>query len=648
MLALKGVGDPFDIFCRCDFASGKISSGEPIVYRDFLGKLHLCILSAFIALVLGGCSGLAAPSITTGPTSQTVSVVQTATFSVQVNAAPPVRYQWLKGGTAISGATMPTYTTPRTSLSDSGQQFSVTVTNSVGSVTSDPATLKVVPGIDVATYHYDNARTGQNLSETVLTQALVNQNGFGLLGTFAVDGKVQAQPLYVSNLTIPTVGPRNVLYVVTEHATVFAFDADAIGSTTSYLWKVSTPLAGETSGDDRGCGQVSPEIGITSTPVIDRVRGAIYVVAMSKDSQGNFFQRLHALDLATGKELFGGPVAIAATYPGSGANSANGTVVFDPAQYKERPGLLKVGSTIYTSWASHCDIAPYTSWVIAYNADTLQQAGAIDLVPNGNDGGIWMSGAAPAADSQGNIYLISGNGTFDGTVDANGFPINANCGNCFVKISPTLKLVDYFTPSNTTPESDADTDFGAGGPLLLPDVVDAAGKTRHLAVGAGKDANIYVLDRDNLGKFNPTKDAAYQEITGQLAHLGVYGKPSYFNGTVYYAAVKDYFKAFSVVNGQLSTKPSSQSPKAFIEFPGAPVISASGNLNGIVWIVDNGNPAVLHAYDAGNLANELYNSGQAAQARDDFPGYKFITPLVVNGKVYVGTSSSVVVFGLLP
>jgi hypothetical protein len=294
------------------------------------------------------------------------------------------------------------------------------------------------------------------------------------------------------------------------------------------------------------------------------------------------------------------------------------------------------------------DTPPYTSWIIAYNADTLQQVGVLDLVLNGNDGGIWMSGAAPAADSQGNIYLISSNGTFDGTQDASGFPVNSNCGNCFVKISPALTLLDYFTPSNTTPESDADTDFGSGEPLLLPDVVDASGKTRHLVLGSGKDANIYVLDRDNMGKFGVAKNTIYQEIDDQLSEAGVYGKPSYFNGTVYYAAVRDSLKAFSIVNGRLAEKPSSQASVKFVNAPGAPVISASGKSDGIVWVVDNNSPAVLHAYEAANLANELYNSNQASGGRDQFAYYKFITPLVANGRVYAGSPNAVVVFGVLP
>ena len=291
-------------------------------------------------------------------------------------------------------------------------------------------------------------------------------------------------------LRSPIQGTKNVLYVVTEHDSVYAFDADSVsGDSATTLWHSSMLSSGETSSDDRDCGQVTPEIGITSTPVIDRSRNAIYLVAVSKTSSGNYIHRIHALDLTTGKELFGGPTTITATFPGSGANSSNGNVVFDPAQYNERPGLLQIGGTIFTTWGSHCDAGPYTSWVMAYSADTLHQSGVINMVPNGNEGGIWMAGAAPAADASGNIYFIIGNGDFGTTLDSNGFPTNKNCGNCFAKLSSTLPLalLDYFTPFNTVMESNADTDFGSGGPLFLPDVVDSNGQTRHLAVGSGKD-----------------------------------------------------------------------------------------------------------------------------------------------------------------
>jgi hypothetical protein len=300
-------------------------------------------------------------------------------------------------------------------------------------------------------------------------------------------------------------------------------------------------------------------------------------------------------------------------------------------------------------WSSHCDHRPYTSWIISYNADTLAQTNILNLVPNGSEGAIWMSGAAPAADASGNIYMIVANGDFDTTLNSQGFPTNGDCGNCFAKITSTvpLTLLDYFTPLNTVSESDSDTDFGSGGELLLPDVVDGNGNTRHLAVGSGKDANIYVVDRDNMGKFSGTADNIYQLITGQLSG-GVYSKPSYFNGTVYYGANGDAVKAFPIVNGQLATFPSSRSGHTF-GYPGAtPSISASGTTNGIVWVVENSSPAVLHAYDATNLSNELYNSTQASGGKDNFSSNKFITPMVANGRVYVGTQNSVAVFGLLP
>ena len=597
----------------------------------------------------------AAPQITTQPANQTVTVGQAATFTVIASGTPTLTYQWQNNSVNISGATSASYVTPATVATDSGTKFDVVVTNSSGSTTSNSATLTVNPvttasNIDVITYHYDNLRTGQNTSETTLTPANVTQTKFGKLGSFTVDGHVDAQPLYLSNVAIPSKGTKNVLYAVTEHDTVYAFDADSVnGSTSTVLWSASMLASGESSSDDRGCGQVTPEIGITSTPVIDRTRNAIYVVAVSKTSGGSYIHRIHALNLTTGAELFGGPTIITATYPGSGANSSNGNVVFDPKQYNERPGLLQIGATIYTTWGSHCDAGPYTSWVMSYSADTLQQTSVLNLVPNGNEGGIWMAGAAPAADASGNIYFIIGNGDFGTTLDTNGFPASKNCGNCFAKISSTvpLTLLDYFTPLNTVSESGSDTDFGSGGPVLLPDVVDSNGKTRHLGVGSGKDANIYVVDRDNMGKFNASKDNIYQQINGQLGG-GVWAKPSYFNGTVYYGAVGDSIKAFPVTTGKLATSPASHTAHTF-GYPGAtPSISASGTTNGIVWVVENGGTAVLHAYDATNLATELYNSNQAANSRDQFSGNKFITAMVANGKVYVGSTSSVAVFGLLP
>jgi hypothetical protein len=638
--------------------------GKPVSRRRHT-LLSLELLEGiWLAIVLAGCSSAqnpgsvgdanpTLPSITSQPANQTVTAGQTATFSVTATGTAPLSYQWQNGGANISGATSSSYTTTVTTTGDTGEQFRVAVTNSVGTISSNIATLTVNvatggSSIDVVTYHYDNLRSGQNINEMTLTTANVNVNTFGKLGEFAVDGLVDAQPLLVANLAIPGKGNKNVLYAVTENDSIYAFDADSITpSGGTVLWHSTALLTGETPSDNRGCGQVTPQIGITSTPVIDRGRNAIYLVAMSKDALGNYYQRIHALNLTTGAEMFGGPIAIQATYPGTGDNSSNGMVVFDPKQYKERAALLELGGVIYTTWASHCDFRPYTGWVISYSADTLAQVGVLNLVPNGSEGATWMSGAGPGADANGNIYFILANGDFNTTLNASGFPTNGDCGNCFAKITSTLPLtlLDYFTPLNTVSESDSDTDFGSGGELLLPDVVDGTGKTRHLAVGSGKDANIYVVDRDNMGKFNGNADNIYEQINGQLAG-GVYSKPSYFNGTVYYGAVNDAIKAFPIANALLATGPSSQSTHSF-GYPGAtPSISASGTTNGIVWVVENSSPAVLHAYNATNLATELYNSNQAANGVDHFSSNKFITAMVANGKVYVGTASSVAVFGL--
>jgi hypothetical protein len=599
-------------------------------------------------------NGPVAPYITAQPTNQTVTAGQAATFSVVVGGTAPLSYQWQKNGADITGATSSGYTTPVTTTADSGEMFRVVVSNTAGSVTSNSGTLTVGTGttnssVDVITYHSDNQRTGQNLNETALTPANVNPTQFGKKGEFTVDGHVDAQPLYLSQVNVGG-QKKNVLYVATEHGSVYAFDADSIsGATSTYLWKTTTLGSGETPSDPvGGCSQVSPEIGITATPVIDRTRNAIYIVAMSKNSSRTYFQRIHALDLTTGQELFGGPRNITATYPGTGDNSSGGNVVFDPRQYKERPGLLQINGTVYTTWSSHCDIRPYTSWVMAFSADTLAQTSVLNLVPNGSEGGIWMSGSAPAADSSGNIFFLAGNGDFDTTLDAQGFPANKNCGNCFVKLSTSggLTLADYFTPHNTVSESNADQDLGSGGAIVLPDMKDSGGNTKHLSVGAAKDSIIYIADRDSMGKFNASADQIYQEISGQLGGA-VFSMPAYFNGTVYFGAVGDALKAFPVASAKLASAPSSQSTHHF-GYPGTtPSVSANGTANGIVWAIENSG-AILFAYDATDLTRELYNSNQAAANRDHFSGNKFITPMVVNGKVYAGTQTSVAVFGLLP
>ena len=502
-------------------------------------------------------------------------------------------------------------------------------------------------GSDVVTYHNDVERTGLYPNESALTLANVNSTSFGLLRVLPVDGLVDAQPLYLSNLTVAGKA-QNVVFAVTEHASVFAFNAD----TGAQLWTTSVLGANETTSDDHGCGQISPEIGITDTPVIDRNAGAhgtMFLVGMSKDQSGAYHQRLHALDVTTGAELTGSPAEISATFPGTGANSSLGMVVFDPSQYAERVGLLLLNGTIYLGWTSHCDQGPYTGWLMAYNETDLAQTAVLNLTPNGSEGSIWMSGAGLAADPNGFIYFLDANGTFDPNLDANNFPVNGDFGNGFIKVSMTggnLAVADFFEPYNTVAESDEDEDLGSGGALVLPDLKDASGNVHQLAVGAGKDATIYIVDRNSLGKFDSQSNATiYQKISGAIG--GVWSMPAYFNNTVYYGAVSDTLKAFPITNAKLATTASVQSATTF-EYPGTtPAVSANGTSNGIVWAVENSSPAVLHAYNAATL-QELYNSTQAANGRDNFGnGNKFITPMIVNGTVFVGTPSGVAEFGLL-
>jgi hypothetical protein len=504
----------------------------------------------------------------------------------------------------------------------------------------------------VLTWHNDNMRTGRNTSEAALNIKNVNSATFGKLFVIPTDGRVDAQPLYAPNVSIAGNGTHNVLFVATEHGTVYGFDADS-GST---LWHITTLAAGETPSDDRGCGQVSPEIGVTSTPVVDLSagpHGTIYVVAMSKDSSANYHQRLHALDITGGGEQFGGPVDIAAKYPGTGDNSHGGFVIFDPKQYKDRAGLLLVNHILYTSWASHCDIRPYTGWIISYNQTTLAQQSVLNVTPNGSEGAIWAAGAGPAADSNGNIYFLDANGTFDTTLDAKGFPVNGDYGNGIIKLSTKkgqLAVADYFNMYNTVSESNADEDLGSGGAMVVPNIKDSSGVVHSLVVGAGKDSNIYLANRANMGKFNPNNNnQIYQEVSGQLGG-SVFSAPAFANKKIYFGAVGDAIKAFAFnSNGLLNPNPASATSTRF-HFPGnTPSISGSSAGNLILWATENTSPAVLHAYSANNLGTELYNSSQAAGGRDSFGnGNKFITPTIANGKVYIGTTNGVGVLGLLP
>jgi hypothetical protein len=500
--------------------------------------------------------------------------------------------------------------------------------------------------VNVLTYHNDVARTGLNAEETILTPSNVNSNTFGKIASYPVDGFIYAQPLSLSDVPVPGKGLRDLVYVATEHNSVYAFDAnpnpnDSVAS--SPIWQVSfnDPARGITTVSDEdvtGLGSIVPEIGITSTPVIDPVSSTIYVLAKTKEVGTNsvqFVQRLHALDAASGSEKFGGPVTIEATMPGIGdGTDGRGHVAFDPRRHLNRPGLLLQSGVVYACWASHGDTCPYHGWVIGFDALTLGQRSAFATTPNSGLGGIWQSGAAPASDSAGNVYVITGNGAFN--VNTGG----VEYGDTFLKLTPTLQVADYFAPFNQLELDAKDDDLGSSGAILLPDEV---GNGRQLLVGAGKAGTIYLLDRHSLGGFHATNDSQIvQSLTNAIGPA--FGTPAYFNGTIFYAGANDSLKAFALSNGLISAAPQSKSERK-LRYPGAsPSITAHGTTNGIVWVIERGSEAVLRAFDALDLSRELYNSTQAGSRDKCAAAVKFSVPAISNGKVFVGTQDHLEVF----
>ena len=493
----------------------------------------------------------------------------------------------------------------------------------------------LVAQVSVLTYQYDTTRAGVNSRERILTPANVNSKRFGKLFAVGVDGYIYGQPLYLPDVSIAG-GTHNVVFVATEHDSVYAFDADS----PQLLWQVSflDPANGVTSvpTSDVNCEvQISPEIGITSTPVIDAASNTIYVVAMTKEN-GSYFHRLHALDVATGAERPGSPVTIQASSPGTGDGGIVDTLI--PKNYKQRTGLLLLNGVVYFGMASHCDNNTYHGWFLGYDAGSLRQVAMFNATPNGAMGSFWMGGAAPAVDSDGNIYLVSANGTFDAAAGG------ADFGESYLKLSANrgLALADYFTPFNVGALDEEDEDTGSSGVVLLPDEAGSPARP-HLLVGAGKEGRVYLLDRDHLGQWQQGSDSQIPQSIPSAVR-SAYGNAAYFNGTVYFCGANDFLRAFPVANATLGIPTISTFT---YPFPGCvPTISANGVSNGVLWTID-ASPA-LRAYNPADVTTELYDSNQNA-ARDALEGsVKFTVPAVVNGKVYVPTPWALVVYGLLP
>ena len=605
-----------------------------------------------------------------GGATTTQQIQLTATVTNDVGGAG-VSWTVLSGGTLSNQ----TANTANFSAATVGS-YTVTATSKADNTKSASATFAVTNLAGVFTYHNDLARDGSNTSEYALTLMNVNSATFGKLFSCTADGAIYAQPLWVANLTING-AQHNVVFAATQHESLYAFDADA--SPCVQLWHVnlidsahggttgetSVPsgvsgfLVGGTSGD------ITPEVGVTGTPVIDPSTNTLYVVSKSVIVSGpTFFQRLHAIDLATGNEKFSGPVPIdqSVTYPGTAEGGT--TVTFDPGQQNQRPGLALANGIVYIAWASHEDAPWYYGWVVGYNASTLARVSVLNVTPNVHYGGIWMGGGAPAADSSGNLYLITGNGIFDAT---NATAPNNDYGDSFLQLSSALKITSYFTPTDYLSDEN-DQDFGAGGSAVVLNL--PSGTLKHLVIGGGKDMVLYLLNGDSMGGLGDANARQNFSIGSAIFATG-----AFWNNHFYIAGVNGPLLSYSfdgTTNLFITTASSQSAPAAPFGFPGAtPSVSANGSANGIVWALDNGQyctnqshgcgPAVLHAYDATNLATELWNSSQGT-GNAAGNAVKFTVPTIANGKVYVGTrgnntggvtSSTTVpgeldVYGLLP
>jgi Abnormal spindle-like microcephaly-assoc'd, ASPM-SPD-2-Hydin/Protein of unknown function (DUF1573) len=604
-------------------------------------------------VTLAGGGILSNSPLTISPIFAFVTPIGTQQFTASIDGEESSDVTWYVGGVAGGNSTVGTIS-PTGLYAPPSTPGTFVVKAVDQSDTEEFAYAQVVATnySGTFTFHNDNARDGQNTNETVLTTGNVNYKQFGKLFSQPVDGLVYAQPLYVPAVSIPGQGVHNVVYVVTEHDSIFAYDADSL--TASPLWQTSliNPSAGVTTVPASDvelapCQSVGPEIGITGTPVIDPANTTIYLLARTKEVSGgvtNYVQRLHALDITTGAEQSGSPVVIQASVPGNGEDSVNGSVAFDPFLQNSRVSLLLANGVVYLGWASLCDRQPYHGWVIGYDANTLAQVGVFNTSPNFAASGVWQGGGGIAADSAGNLYLNSANGRFD--IPAGG----VEWGDTVLKLDATsgLSVADYFTPFNQYTDDSEDLDLGSGGPLLLP---PQKGHTTQLLISVGKDGTVYLVNRADMGHFSPLSNS--QDVQTLTAALGeMTSTPTYFNNQVYFWAAGDYLKAFTLELGLLSETPvSTGSLKS--GYPGAVLsVSANGSLNGIIWALEtdkhaNLGPAVLRAYDAANISRELYDSTQAGGRDKAGVAVRFTAPTVANGKVYIGTSTEIDVYGLL-
>ncbi|HKV91807.1 MAG TPA: hypothetical protein VJW20_04585 [Candidatus Angelobacter sp.] len=499
--------------------------------------------------------------------------------------------------------------------------------------------------VNIPTWHMNNARTGLNDQETLLTPANVSGGSFGKLFSYAVDGYVYAQPLYISNLSING-SSHNVVFVATEMATVYAFDADNFGDG-SPLWKTSLLQSGESP---QPGGNPQPFQGLTSTPVIDTGSNTMYLVSSQKSTGAPFF-RLHAIDITTGKERAGSPVVIHASVPGTNSESVNGVINLTVACL-QRASLLLSQGTLFIGFSA-CP----TGWLLSYDAASLSQIAVLNMSPDvdgygefGGAGGVWLGGGGPAADDAGNVYVSTGNGPFDD---------GPEWGDSILKLDSHLHIIDHFTPSDWAFLQCRDLDVSAGGIMLVP------GESQ--LVAGGKAGKMYLINTANLGQLQPNDAGALQTlffspgsatescvdnhgntVTGQAGTSSFYGTPAWFNGSFFVGNDPGPVKAFTYNSSQITAAGATPQSIAAFSYGTTPFVSANGTDNGIVWVLDHGKPiqdphsstpasATLRAYDATNISRLLYSSAQNAADTPGF-GIKFTEPIVANGKVFMATA----------
>jgi hypothetical protein len=620
-------------------------------------------LFALLCLLIQLClnsNAFAAVGVTVHPARVALTLTEPQQFTATVVNTTNHAVLWAVDGVVGGNSTVGTISTSGFYRPPARRStHKITARSVVQSTAIGSATVWVTDYPGMFTYHADRFRSGVNLQEFALTSATVKTATFGKLFSRAVDGQIYAQPLYVANLTIA--GARhNVVFVATEHSSVYAFDAD--GRTASPFWKRSfiNPAAGITTISKPSNALISPEISISSTPVIDTSTGTIYV-AVSTSENGTIVHRLHALSLTTGTEKFGGPIRIQGSVPGTyPALSVNGRVPFVPRQHLQRPALLLLNGNVYIAYGSNGDQLPYNGWLFAYSAQgtgVLHQVAVFCTSPDQGASAIWQSGDGPAADTTGNIYFATGNGAFD--LNTGG----RDAGNTVLKLalqSGALVRLDYFTPFNTADLTANDLDLGAAGPILPPTQAGAAAPS--LVVVGGKDGKIYVVNRSNMGKFNSTTNNDVQTVTlgNPEPTNGLFATPAALGSSIYFGEVNEPLERFIFSNGLLSTAPAAQTSTVFL-YPGtSPMISTNGS-SSILWALDlhayvggtpdgtinTPGPAVLHAYD-GSTLHELYNSAQAGTRDQAGQALKFTSPTIANGHVYVGTANALNVYGLLP